>query len=463
VLEVNRLRKFLSDGRGVTASTGTALLARLAAAATTILAMPVALHSLGERRFGTFLLLFGVINWLALGNFGVHSALGRAIAAKEIGKEDVPEMLGSAVLYAAATSAVTAVAVAWALVAWVRTAGARQGLPAHELLVAGFCMLVLSFFQVALQTFEGVQIGNLEIYRANLTRLAGSAFTFLCLLLLPRVWNSIAVFVLALNGGVLLGSLLNAGMVLKRVGIRFSCLRRNADRMQRMAISGLAFLAIGAASLLQTHVPVLILATMRGPAEAVDFGLFIRLLFVLMSALAMVTTPLWPAIMRARAESDYEWIRKSVRLAGALVVGTGICAMMGLVFFGRKVLWLWTGRVLQEPPLFAALFGVYFLQMAWSHYWAIVLIGFGRERLVASLLGVEGILILVAGALLTRSLGPTGMILGAVIALAAVSNWSLPLLARRAAGEASKSKLLSSSVSATSELCPIEVMSSPLA
>ena len=96
-------------------------------------------------------------------------------------------------------------------------------------------MIGLSFLQITLQTFEGVQIGNLEIYRANLMRLAGSAFTFLGLLLLPRVWNSIVVFVVALNGGVLLGSVLNAGLVLRQVEIRFAHLRRNITRMRQVA------------------------------------------------------------------------------------------------------------------------------------------------------------------------------------------------------------------------------------
>ena len=439
--KLGKLSNRFGDGRGVTASTGTALLARLAAAAATVIAMPLALHSLGEQRFGAFLLLFGVINWLVLGNFGVHSALGRAIASKEIGSGEIPNLLGSALVYAAATTGGTALFVSWALLAWVRTAGAHLGLPTHELLAAGFCMIGLSFLQITLQTFEGVQIGNLEIYRANLMRLAGSAFTFLGLLLLPRVWNSIVVFVVALNGGVLLGSVLNAGLVLRQVEIRFAHLRRNITRMRQVAASGLAFLVIGAASLFQTHVPVLILATMRGPAAAVDFGLFIRLLFVLMSVLTMITTPLWPAIMRARAEEDHEWIRKSLRISGALVIGAGMVSMIVLALFGGQVLWLWTGRQLLEPAVFHILFGIYFFQMAWSHYWAVVLIGLARERLVAGVLIIEGALILGAGTVLAGRWGATGMVLGAVTAFALVSNWSLPLFCWRAVGVARKAPL----------------------
>ena len=52
-------------------------------------------------------------------------------------------------------------------------------------------------------------------------------------------------------------------------------------------------------------------------------------------------------------------------------------------YLARKVIHLWTGRTLAEPVAFQVLFGIYFLQMAWSHYWGVILIGLGRERLVS--------------------------------------------------------------------------------
>jgi O-antigen/teichoic acid export membrane protein len=403
-----RLRLILNkydDGHGVTAATATALLARVASSATVVIAMPVALHSLGENRFGAFLLLFGVVSWMMLGNFGVQSALGRTIASGDLPPDETANLVGSALAYAALTAGLTAVIVSIGFFIWMRTVGARINLPRHELFVAGEIMIAISFLQTTLQSFEGVQIGTLKIYVTNLTRILGSAFTLACLMILPRFWPSISVFVIATSGGLLVGSVLNAALVLKQVGISFSHFRHNVSRLRHLAASGFAFLVIGIASLIQTHVPVLIVASMRGAAAAVDFGLFIRLLFVLMSGLSMVTVPLWPAIMSARANADHEWIRKSVRVSGVLVVGAGVASLLVLAPFGAKVLLLWTGRKMIEPAIFQVLFGIYFLQMAWSHYWGIILIGLGRERLVAGVHIVEGLLILTLGVVLTRARG----------------------------------------------------------
>ncbi len=422
----------LNDGRGVTASTATAMVARLASAGVVIIAMPIALHSLGAERFGAFLLLFGVINWMILGNFGVNSALGRLIASGDIEANRISEMLGSAVAYAAVTAGATALVVSGAFLLWMKMAGPRVRLPEHELLVAGFTMVALSFMQLVLQTFEGVQIGNLEIYVTNLMRITGSVFTFICLLVLPRFWPSITVFVIALSGGTLVGSAANAALVLRKTGITFIHLHRNLNRLRPLAVSGLAFLLLGAAGLLQTQMPVVILATMRGPEAAVDYGLFVRLLFVMMSVLSMVTVPLWPAIMDARSSGSNEWVRRSTWLSGWLVIGVGALCMIVLAPFGGKVISLWTGRRLTEPLIFQVAFAVYFLQIAWSHYWCIILVGFGRERFAALVHIGEGLLIAMTGAALTSRSGATGTILGAVCALACVSNWILPVVAVRA-------------------------------
>jgi O-antigen/teichoic acid export membrane protein len=207
-----------------------------------------------------------------------------------------------------------------------------------------------------------------------------------------------------------------------------------------LATSGLAFLVIGVAALLETHVPVLILATLRGPVAAIDFGLVIRLLFVFISGLSMITAPLWPAISSARSDVDHAWVNKSLRLSGFLIVGAGVAALLVLALFGGKVIHLWTGRHLTEPLAFQVLFGIYFLQIAWSHYWGVIMIGLSRERLVSVVHLIEGLLMITLGSILARRLGAEGMIFGLVVGLAMVSNWFLPLAAirilRRSAGEA---------------------------
>jgi O-antigen/teichoic acid export membrane protein len=424
-----RLITRLNDRRGVAAGTFSSLVVRSAGVVTTLVAMPIALHTLGEVRFGTFLLLFGVINWITLGNVGVHSALGRAIASKSLPPGELPNMLGATLLYATATTLVTAVVVYGGFIVWRATAGAQLPIPLDEITAAATTMIVLSALQIILQVFEGVQIGELKLYTANYVRLAGSIFSFACLLTLPRYWPAMSVFVIALNGGPLLSTILNAGLVMRKVRPHFANLRDDLRQLQAFAVSGLAYLAIGIAALLETHLPVLVLATLHGPVAAIGFGLLIRLFYVMMTAFAMVTAPLWPALLNARADADQAWIRRMLTITALLVVGAGAVSGLAIALFSDPIIWWWTGHVMTESAAFKMLFGFYFLQSAWSHYWATVLMGLGRERRVAAVLIAEGVAMVVLGSLLSLSFGTTGMIGGMVIAALAFSTWRLPKMA----------------------------------
>ena len=418
----------LDDGRGVALSALTSLLVRASGLATTLVAMPIALHTLGEARFAAFLMLFGVINWLILGNLGIHSALGRMIAHKS---DDLDEgaLLGAALVFALITSLAGSVIVSAAFLVWLNAQGAGLGAPRGEILTSGFLMVVLMTGQIVLQVFEGVQIGRLQMWRTNLIRLTGSAFTFVCLLVLPRLWNSMMVFVVALSGGLLLSAALNGAMVVRELKPRFAGLRRNLWRLRELTVSGLAFVLIGLASLVQTQAPLLILASQHGAASAVDFGLLVRLLMIQMVVLGAVTTPLWPALVRARIDEDRAWLKRSLVRAAVFVCGCGLAAFAALGLFAPQMVRIWTGRVMAQPVLFQVLFGLYFFQMAWSHYWGIVMVGLGKERATAVVLLIEAALLLGLATLGGRLWGPVGVIAGMTMAFAACSFWSLPLMA----------------------------------
>jgi O-antigen/teichoic acid export membrane protein len=425
---LGRLIRKYDDGRGVAFSVATSFLVRAASAVTTLIAMPIALHTLGQARFAAFLVLFGFMTWLGLGSLGVNSALGRALAAND-DVDDPPALVGAALVFSSVTSVCVSGAIAAFLVYWSQAQTGRLNAPPGELLAAGAIMVVLTTLQVILQVFEGVQMGRLRIYTTNLMRLAGSLFTFLCLLILPQLWKSMAAFVVALNGGLFLSTLLNAVLVLRRLRPTLRGLGANLGRLRRLATSGSAFVVIGVASLMQTHIPVLILSQMRGAEAAVSFGLLIRLLVIAMAFLGMVTGPLWPALTRARAEGDTPWVRRALLRSGAFVIASGVGALLLVGLFGREAVSLWAGRPMRWSMTFQLVFGVYFLQMAWSHYWGVVLIGLGRERLVAVTLLAEGALIVAFTAAGAHLGGATGAVGGMVLAVAAMTAWILPLAA----------------------------------
>lgn len=424
---ISKLRSRLLGNRGVGLGALTALCARAAGVATSLIAMPIALEHLGTGRFGVFLMLYGVVSWLAVGNFGVHSSLGKMIANNDLSDGEVRHLLGAAFTYGIIAVGLTVTLVTIAFLLWSKSNYPGLGVSLDELRRAGILMIIIFAFQTILQVFEGVQIGQLKAYITYLLRIVGSIFTFAALLILPRYWNAIETFVIALTGGTLLSAALNAIVVTRRFPPKFSKLRQNLPTMYVVAKSGLSFAAIACASILQTHVPVFIIAMISGPGSAVDFGLFVRLLFVQMTVAALVTGPLWPAIMKAEAEHDHAWTKSAVRRAGILIIGGGALSFLMLTIFGSQILQLWLGRPFEKSSATQALFGLYFFQMAWSHYWAIVLIGYNREKFVAAIVLAESLIGISIGTFLTYLFGPIGMLIGLCSAFALMSGAIFPL------------------------------------
>ncbi len=418
-------------GRGLALSTATSMLGRILSSLSTIVAMPIALKTLGEGRFGAFLVLAGVVNWINLGGFGIPSALGKLIAAGGVSEERKRRLFGGALAYGTASTIVFSTVVLMGFIAWVRTLYPHNPSLRSELGEAGGLMIVLVALQIILQICEGLRIGGLQNYVLNLVRIGGSLFSFACLIILPPILPKVISFVIALNGGLLIGALFNAILVLRNTWPDFGHLKTDWKEIRALAGSGSSFFIIGIGSFFQTNVPTLILSLMFGTAASIDFGLYIRLLFVQMIGLGMFTTPLWPAIINARSQKDERWLIRSLTSIGLIVTAGGLCSFVVLSFGGSTLLRLWSHVIVKEGPWFGVAFGFYFLQMAWSHYWTTVLMGFGREKIASRVIIAEAVMLVGIGSALAIRYGPLGMIIGMNIGFFLMSAWLLPFLVLR--------------------------------
>ncbi len=425
-LLISRLR-----GRGIALATATSILGRVLSSASTIVAMPIALKTLGEARFGAFLVLAGVVNWINLGGFGLPSALGKLLAAGGVTQEKKARLFGGALAYGALSITAISALVTIAFTLWANALYKTNLALQNEIINAGIVMILLVAIQMLLQISEGIRIGSLQGYILNIVRICGSIFSFIVLLILPPHMPNVMAFVISLNGGLLLGAALNAVLVFRETPPDFRHLRKDTKEISVLVASGSSFAVIGVGSFFQTNIPVLILSLLYGSAAVVDFGLYIRLLFIMAIALGMLTTPLWPAIINARAQEDKQWMNRTLINVGILVNLAGLVAAFFVGIGGPLILNLWAHVHQSEGPLLNWAFGVYFLQWAWSHYWATVLMGFGHEKLASRIIVAEGLLIAILGSSMAHWWGPTGMVLGLNLAFALVSTWLLPWLVLR--------------------------------
>ena len=414
----------------ITAALGSGLVARALAILPTFIAPPIGISLLGEAGFGAVLALLALATWMNLGAFGLHSALGQVIASDRPNRDRLRQLLGSALICSTVFTAGATAVLTWAIHLWVGGVPLPADVSRAQLYVAALVLAGLGSLTVFLQIFEGVNIGILRQVVTNLCRAAGSLIALGTLAVLPWLAPQPATFVAAIMGGQLAGALLLATLVIRTYPPSFSITRADLKDLMRLAGGGASFFVIQIASLVQSQSPVIFLSAAVGPAAALDLGLVLRLLVAFVTVLSMVSSTTWPAIARLIAEREHRRARVIACWLGAFALSAGGVAAAVLMMFGDDILQLWTGRRPTGSPLFFALCGLFFAQVAWAHFWAVLLIACRHTRLVALLFGIEASIMMFSAWSGSR-LGPEATIFGLVSAAALTSSWLLPAFAHR--------------------------------
>ena len=426
-----RLQALMSQDRGVLAALSTGLLVRSVGIMTTLLAMPLAYQALGEARFGAFLTLVGIANWLGLSTGGIQQAIGRKIAADDLSKGQISNLLGSIFVVAMAMSSFGTLVFAGFIWFAAEHAADRFGLSLMELRRAGLILVGLIYLQILMQVFEGVNIGELKVHNANLARLVGSGFSFVCLLILPVYWPDIAAFVIALNGGLLLGAIINASQIYLRVRPRIWFQNENWPEIRLTLLSGFAFFLTAIASLVHTTWPVILVSANAGPEAAVEVGLYLRLLVFCLGLAVMVTGPLWPALINARLQGDLQWVQQARTIVFVIVVGGAFTASLVIALGGPWLLKIWTGFEAQNSVLFTALMGLVFFQVGWANYWCSILMSYKREVLVARIFIIEAGAIIITSFVALNTWEITAMMGAICLSMVMGSTFWMPFFAWR--------------------------------
>jgi O-antigen/teichoic acid export membrane protein len=358
---------------------GASALARVIAAACSLVQVPLAIAHLGSQAYGLWMTLTGIWALLNFTDLGLGLALQNQMSAAW-GRDDQPAMKGLLrhgllrLVQLAAGLAVVLVPLAW-LIDWPRLlnltdAGLARDLPAAmTLVVLGFCL-------------------NLPLSAA--ARLAAAAQKTW----LPPLWNCAASaatlagvgLAVLLHGGFLIFLTLSLALpALQNLGLGLHVWRLLAwrdltpsppspDQRQALWREGLKFFTPQAGALFaQSALPAAIAIVAR-PELVTQFNLLQRLFGLATQAQGMALSALWPAYAEAQARGDREWIRRS--FAFSLKVTAAFVAGLALVTWQIDLilrLWLradaphidpvftltialWTGGLMIGSP-FAALLG----------------------------------------------------------------------------------------------------------
>ena len=416
-----------TDARGLVGAFSSGLLLRAAGAVLNLLAVPIALRTLGQERYAAFAALLGLAAWLAIGNSGLSSAT--SISVGEIGDGDQRREL----FWRAAISTVLMVGIVAALlfVPFMRLSAhlipnASPGVGRELTLASYYCFAAFTVISVG-QTFQGLYVGLLRAGYVNWCQLAGQLAGIAGLLTLPHLFPHMLTICIAVTFGTAAASF---WFIIKGV---LDCpppfpLRYRFRESMPLFREGAGFLASSLSTLFYSGANLWIIALTFGTGQLATAAVMSRLIQMYFSVIALLLIPLAPALRNALAADDRAWVRKALWRTGLFMGGTGVATACAIVFLGGVIIPRWTGTDLPALSHWLRPAGLFVLVITWSYFWIYACFAV-RGSLIAAILAVSEVAVVtVQFFALGHSLAPSSSLLIMAGSMMALSGIVLPVI-----------------------------------
>ncbi len=367
------------------------LLSKVTTAGVQLIAMPVALVSLGAHGFSLLAMLTAAVGWLALSNVGFGPALvvnlAAAHATNDFEKED--GIFSSAFIPVLAISTVVSsfAGLGIALAPIDSIFGPLYTPDAHTIRWGLIALVAVFFLQTNMSTFESAQAGYQEQYIYGLNATVSSIPCIVGVIIVAKYFPSPIGVLLAMNIPVVVFRFINSLFVMGKHPRTIPSLRAFRWRIcKKLARGGATFSLAGSAGNLLSHVlPVILVGRVFSADITASFAATMSAIVLASGVVSMLCTPLWPAIADSETRGDRGWARSSYHRLVWFVMVFGLFFAVFLALKGPWLFGVWfQGRINPSRGLLAAA-GLYFVALCWEASHFTILVGL-RRITVASML-----------------------------------------------------------------------------
>lgn len=417
-------------------SVATALVSKVTGALAQLAVTPLVLAALGESRFGVFVAVTALGQWVALMGFGVFPALTRELAGAR-GNVALERQLVGAGFWVSVFLALLALAGGVALLLLVgssglvgRTAaiGSRELNTALAASLAIMTVQVLGALSQALRAgFQEMHITSVLTTIANLTVVAAVAGTR---------WFPVEVagFVVIVQAPLAIVLLADLARILLSRRYLLPLILPPLRVVRHGELSGLSATS-GTAWLIQLHdfavfqMSVVLVSLWFGTVATASFGAAMRAVLLANSALGLMVFPMVPAMADAWARGDREWARKNAQRLVFVAVSVAVVFGVGFAIAGDTMMHAWLGHGLAWSRATCVGFGVFFFAFSLDFVGYNVLLALGATRGLGRIFIAEALAAATLALVLRPALGASAIPVALGVATAGISlgpvSWRL--------------------------------------
>lgn len=400
-----------------------------------VLAMPVAIRTLGTEQFAVYAIINSAVAWLNLANFGIGPGLTVGIAsATARGDERREQELFTSAFLTVFILVFAVGALLFSVLGSVPTEALlssdyRTYYPAARTSIYLVIFFILAY---ALSTvIESTQAGYQEGYVYNAWLIGGNILIIVALLLMPVLKATLVTMVLVVSGPPLLARLANATLFLiqhRSLRLRLQNYRFSQTRV--LLSSGIAFSLTAIGSFLNHQLPIVLIGQQFSAESTATLAAAMTFYILSFGMVNTLTLPLWPALADSKTRNDGRWAKQAYKTI--LVYGMGYATLIAAIMSlgGVSILRIWFGPSVNPDPTLMLGLGVYMLMSSWEYLHQMVLVGLDKIRISSFLFGLRSLFVPLFVPVAIASGGSAAALAVLSVAVIAVTAWSFPLLTR---------------------------------
>jgi O-antigen/teichoic acid export membrane protein len=374
----------------------TSLLSKGGTAMLQLVAIPIAIRSLGVHGYALYAGIVATVGWLGMAMISVGPAIVvQMAAAAAVGDERAQRRLFASAAFPIGVNTIILAAVVLILASFCQPTRLFHSDFADEADAIRICLWIMAAIQLTQPLFaliEAAQTAYQEQHFQNLGSLLGNLGCVASLALISY-WPTVTYMVLAMQIPTFVSRLANAVWFFRRRAFLIPSVSSfHWDDCRSLVGNGILFSIAGTTAAYLCHqFPVLILGWTLGSLASASFAAGMSLIVVPFGIVSMICIPLWPAISDSLSRGNIAWVRLACLRLVSVCTAYGIVVGLILALFGRVIFRTWLGNTLQPSSSFFLSLGLYFPLLVWEYVHYMMLIGLRDIRLPSILYVTRGV------------------------------------------------------------------------
>ncbi len=343
--------------RKIILSSGTSFISKGVISLVGLVSVPLTINYFGNEQYGLWVVVSSLVAWLQLSDFGIGNGITN-IVAKSYGRNDLHS--AKSAVYSSFIVLMTFV-----LIIFIPMLFVVNSLPWNQILkitnpstveTAKSCFNIVSgffLFSIPFSIFSRVLVAYQLGYLVSLFQIGSSFLCFSGLLVCLHFRLNLVWFAGFTSFSGLIVNIIMMLFVKSRYNIKttdLSLFSRNS--VKAIFKIGFPFFLFQIEGLVINNLTSVIITRKMSLNTVADFSVYNKLYLLFFFVGTSIAVPFYPAIREAFERKDFSWVKKSIIRVVLLRMSAVSALSMPFIFFGNKIVSLWTSGAIEPMSYF---------------------------------------------------------------------------------------------------------------